>query len=441
MVGRGYYASTIKLAPNPEDVRRPSRAVSRIHLSEGAAAEQDFLDSPYSEQVTVRDPPVCMMKLVVRFNPSQIVTPRMSLATEIPKEPAFELWTPLARQVVRTSLRLSWKDVFEIYTYIPTISLAEALALEARRMGSDTHLTLMTDDLWFTSMQELSTRWLRLPSPAEYAIGTAITADVYLGGPGDARRMRDIPPEKFDANSLGGLRQDEPRRKRKVRHVDLPIGRVTRERAEAYGLDYKRWHRSYRTALAVDLKVIRKEGTALARSLSGRKKVRLLSDAGTDLRFETKPIPPVVNDGIISPTDVRRGFVDTSLPAGKLEAAMRPESVTGEVHSTDPFFLTGRTVVRPWYRIDAGKVVECGAEEHGELLRHALSQSKVAQTRLGYFTIGLNPAAEPCMLDNSFVKDDVGIGLGPHPQLERRAADPSVFFYATTGPLRLEIGP
>ena len=55
--------------------------------------------------------------------------------------PAFDKWIPLARQVVRTSLRLGWKDVFTIYTYPPTIPLAEALALEARRVGSDTHLT------------------------------------------------------------------------------------------------------------------------------------------------------------------------------------------------------------------------------------------------------------------------------------------------------------
>ena len=33
--------------------------------------------------------------------------------------------------------------------------------------------------------------------------------------------------------------------------------------------------------------------------------------------------------------------------------------------------------------------------------------------------------------------------IGPvhWPQLERRAADPSVFFYTTTGPIRLEVGP
>src|SRR6266581_9730525 len=68
-----------------------------------------------------------------------------------------------------------------------------------------------------------------------------------------ARRMRDIPPEKFDANAMGNFRQDEPLRKRRVRHVDLPIGRVTTERAEAYGLDYEKWYASYQAALRVDL--------------------------------------------------------------------------------------------------------------------------------------------------------------------------------------------
>jgi len=353
--------------------------------------------------------------------------------------PAFERWVPLARQVVRTSLNLGWKDVFEIYTYVPTIPLAEALALEARRTGSDTHLTLMTDDLWFTSMHQLSTRWLRQPSPAEYAINTAITADVYLGGPADARRMRDIPPEKFDANSIGGVRQDEPKRKRRVRHVDLPIGRVTRERAEAYGLDYGRWNTSYHAALEVDLKEIQRAGTQFARSLRGRKSVRLTSDAGTDLRFETKPIPPAVDDGIIGAADVRRGFVETALPGGRLEGALRPESVEGEVHSTDPMFFAGRTISGIRFRVKKGKIVEWGAEEHRDLLDRALTGSKVGRTRLGWFTVGLNDAAQPCMLDNSIVKGDVGLGLGPHPQLERRGADPNVFFYVTTGPLRIEI--
>jgi len=354
--------------------------------------------------------------------------------------PAFERWIPIANQVVRRSLGLRWKDVFEIYAYPPTIPLAEALALEARRAGSDTHITLMTDDLWFTSMRELSTRWLRQASPAEVAIHEAITADIYLGGPADARRMQDIPPEKFDANSKGNERQDEPLRRRRVRHVDLPIGRLTPERAEAYGLDYGRWDASYRAALAVDLETIQRVGSKLARSLSGRKTVRVTSAAGTDLRFETKAIPPAVDDGIIDASDRRRGFVATGLPAGRVEAVLRPESVEGEVHATDPMFLGGRTVSGIRLRIRAGKIVDWAAERNGELLDRELRQAKVGRARIGWFTVGLNPAAEACMLDNSIVKDDVGIGLGPHPQLERRIADPSLSFYQTIGPVTLEIG-
>src|SRR2546425_12883667 len=148
----------------------------------------------------------------------------MALQTRQPSPPRFESWIPLARQVVRTSLRLGWKDVFTIYTYPPTIPLAEALALEARRAGSDTHLTLMTDDLWFTSMEELSTKWLSTASSIEHALAETETAHIYLGGPADARRMREIPPEKFEANSLGGDRQHEPRKKRRGPGMGPPTG-------------------------------------------------------------------------------------------------------------------------------------------------------------------------------------------------------------------------
>jgi len=364
----------------------------------------------------------------------------MALQTRQAPPPPFESWIPLARQVVHTSLRLGWKDVFTIYTYPPTIPLAEALALEARRAGSDTHLTLMTDDLWFTSMEELSTKWLSTASPIEHALAETETAHIYLGGPADARRMREIPPEKFEANSLGGDRQHEPRKKRRVRDIDLPIGRLTPERAETYGLDYEKWYSNYHKALAVDLKEIQREGTALARALRGRKKVHIDSDAGTDLGFETKAIAPIVSDGIISAEDIRRGFVRTALPAGRLELAVRPESVGGEVRGTDPIAFGGRAIVRPWFRLESGKIVESGAAENAELLHRVLRMSKVTSARIGYVSVGLNAAAEPCMLDNSIVKDDVGIGLGPHPQLERSAADPTVSFDCTIGPVRMEIG-
>src|SRR2546427_6303817 len=131
----------------------------------------------------------------------------------------------------------------------------------------------MTDDLWFTSMQELSTKWLSTASPAERAMAEAETAHIYLGGPADARRMRDIPPEKFEANSLGGDRQHEPRRKRRGRDIDLPIGGLTPERAETHGLHYEKRHSSYHKALALGPKENQRGGRALAPALPGREEV------------------------------------------------------------------------------------------------------------------------------------------------------------------------
>ena len=363
----------------------------------------------------------------------------MSIELEAQKEPEHKRWIPLARQVVHRTLGLRWKDVLEIYTYTPTIPLAEALALEARRQGSDTHVTLMTDDLWLTSMEELPVRWLRTPSDVEHAINRAITAYVYLGGPQDARRFRNIPPEKFEANAIGNIRQDEPMRRRKVRQVDLPIGRVSPERAEAYGLDYERWHKSYNAALAVDLRDIQKAGATWCRRLKGRKKVNVASDAGTNLKFETKGVPPMVDDGIISAFDVRRGFVETSLPAGKIVWAVLANSVHGEIYFTDPLLLMGKAVKGLHLRFKDGKLGEWGAEKNPELLKNLLRNRRGADNRMGWFSIGLNAAAEPCMLDNSIVQNDVGIGLGPHPQLKPTKAQLMPQFGATIGQVRIEV--
>lgn len=364
---------------------------------------------------------------------------RMSPSRRVVKPAEFERWIPLARKIVHQSLALQWNDSLEIYSYILTIPLAEALAIEARRAGSDTHITLMTDDLWFTSMQELSAKWLRTPSQVEIAINKAITAYVYLGGPQDARRMRSIPPKKFNANAIGNIRQDEPRRKRRVRHIDLPIGRVCPERAQAYGLDYELWQKNYHAALAMSLDEIQKAGEELRSKLKGRTKVRISSNVGTNLTFETKAIAPMVEDGIISNSDLRRGFVSTTLPAGKIVCAVQPTSVSGSVRFADPAFLMGRSVKGLQLRFEKGRLVHWRADEHGELLTSLLSYGEDSGDRMGWFSIGLNPAPKPCMLDNSIVKNDVAIGFGPHPVLESSKVASKVYFDGTIGPVKLAV--
>src|SRR5256712_8179379 len=108
----------------------------------------------------------------------------------------------------------------------------------------------MTDDLWFTSMEELSTKWLSTASPIEHALAETETAHIYLGGPADARRMREIPPEKFEANSLGGDRQHEPRKKRRGPGNRPPLSGPSPARAPTHRLDPPQMDSKHHTTLA-----------------------------------------------------------------------------------------------------------------------------------------------------------------------------------------------
>jgi hypothetical protein len=251
--------------------------------------------------------------------------------------------------------------------------------------------------------------------------------------------MQSIPPEKFDANSLGNIKQDEPLRKQRVRRIDLPIGRLCPERAEAYGLDYELWRTNYDAALASNLEEIQKAGEEWRLKLKGQTKVRITSDAGTDLTLRTKPLEPMIEDGIISERDRKRGFVSTSLPAGKIICAAQPTSARGEVHFTEPVFIMGRSVNGLRLRFDKGRLIHWEADEHAELLTSLLRRGKATGDQMGWFSVGLNSAAEPRMLDNSIVENDIGIGLGPHLLLEPSRIVSKSYFDGTIGLGSIEV--
>src|SRR2546425_3930919 len=99
----------------------------------------------------------------------------------------------------------------------------------------------------------------------------------------------------------------------------------------------------------------------------------------------------------------------------------------------------GGTIRGHWYEGHRGRIVGSGAAENEDILEHLQTSSKAAGAPIGWFTVGLNPAAKPVMLDNSIGKDDAGIELRPHQQLERRVADPSASFYSTLGTATLPI--
>ncbi len=332
--------------------------------------------------------------------------------------PAFTPWLPLARQIARHSLHLTDRDGLEIYCYPPQIPLAEAIALEARRLGSDTHMTLMSDDFWFASMKFLPTKWLAAVSPADRALSAVGTAFVYVGGLADAAQLQRIPAARLAANGAGGEKADKLRRRPGVRELSLPIGWVSPERATAYGLHYPRFRKGFEQALGADLRAIARAGARWARRFETPREVHLQGD-GTDLRFTTADTP-FVEDGMIDAADVARGVTLTELPAGRTIVGIKPGTAEGVIQFRGPVYHRGFAIHDVRLIVERGRVVRWTSRTQRKLLDAKLEGLPHAQRRLGWFSVGLNPLAPRALMDNGIAEGVFSVGIGPHPALAGR---------------------
>lgn len=335
-----------------------------------------------------------------------------------PAAPAFTRWLPLARQIARRTLRLTERDVLELYVYPPAIPLAEAIALEARRLGSDTHMTLMSDDFWFASMEFLPTRWLEGVSPADHALSAVGTAFVYVGGLGDAARLQRIPAARLAANGVGGSKADKMRRRPGVRELSLPVGWVSPQRAAAYDLNYARLRRGFEQALGADLKAISRAGARWARRFADPRDVHLLGD-GTDLRFRTVG-EPYVEDGMLDDADIARGVTQTELPAGRTVVGVKAGSASGVVQLRGPVYDRGFAIHDVRLVVERGRVVSWSSRTQRKRLDAKLAAVPPTQRRIGWFGIGLNPLAPRTLMDNGIVEGVFSVGVGAHPALSGR---------------------
>ncbi len=329
--------------------------------------------------------------------------------------PAFARWLPLARQLTRTTVPLAEKDVVEIYTYPGALPLAEAVAFEARRRGSDTHITMMTDDLWFASMDALPRTWLEGASPAEQALAAVKTVDFYIGGLSDGPRLQRLPWARVVANSVGGAKTDAAARKRRVPEIVVPSGWVSPQRAEAYGLHFARWRTAYETALGADLRALGRAGTRWARQFAEPRDVHLRAD-GTDLRFATAG-DPFVDDGILDAADRARGVDATLLPAGRVIVPVKRGSAHGVVRFRDPIYLRAFAIRDVEMHFERGALVSWKARASKKILSSVLAGWKPRELRLGWMTIGVNALAKPAMMDNGIVDGAIAVGLGTYPLL------------------------
>ncbi len=323
----------------------------------------------------------------------------------------------LAEKVVRDSLRVTSSDVVVVNTWDWTSDLASALALECYRLGADVLMTLYTDDFYFEHLKILSEEDLRQTSRHCLELADYTSVEIFIGGPEDHSRFKDIPASKTAANAQGEKVHWEKSREKRIRTAALEFSTVHPRVAKTYRFDYSSWKKILQSAVMVDYREVSEFGARLASTLEKGRNVSVKQGNETDLRFEIAGRIPYVSDGVIDEADIERGKVFTSIPAGTVSVAPVETTASGRVRFDLPLPRSGKLIRGIEWKLEQGRLVSFNAKQNLNAVKDCWEIAKGDKDRIGSLILGINPRARFGFNIDSLVRGAVSIGMGENRQL------------------------
>ncbi len=300
----------------------------------------------------------------------------------------------IARRVVHGSLKIHEDDMVLIETWQHTLGLASEIGLECYKTGAKPLVTLLTDELWWSTLDNVPEQYIRKTPRHMLNAMDGTTAWIGLGGPQDPTKFREVSSSRLESFAEADRPVLDKAFEKKVRTAELILGQVTPERARVYGFNYEQWLRMTQESIKVDYSKMTELGRRISNRLEKGSKVRVTSKTGTDLKFEITKRPVHIQDGTVDDEDIRRGLVSTQLPSGKVEVPPIEDSARGTVVFDSPRALKGRLVSGLSLTFEKGKIVGFQAKQYGEIFKEVLDISRGDKDIIAQFDLGLNPRVE-----------------------------------------------
>lgn len=316
------------------------------------------------------------------------------------------------KRVVNTCLRIGKRDNVVIYTYPHELDLAKTFLSECRRTGAQAILQIDADETFYDYMLTLPLDYLKTSNPLELALLDVQTASIYIWGPENPERMKQIAPERWAASSEGGTAYRKKWLENRIRTAHITSGLVTPQRAKAYGFNYDEWKKTVTSSLDVEYEEIQKLGTKIKNVLEKAKNVRVTTSKGTDITFSLEDRPVFIHDGIVDDEDIKSGNIEVALPEGVVGVAPSESSVNGVFVSDVPQAFAARLVHNISWRFKDGKLVSFEGSKNIETMKSSWQSAKGDKDRLGTFLLGLNPKAKTGFLESDIVLGTVTLGIG-----------------------------
>jgi leucyl aminopeptidase (aminopeptidase T) len=328
-------------------------------------------------------------------------------------------YAELVHQVVTACLNVKKGENVWVQSWDHTIDLASEIAFACRKKGAHPFITLTTEKYWACSLVEISKKLLEtLPSHQASALEQT-DVFIFMLGPRKPVDWSKIPSEKQELANIWYLESNKYLdmwrkivQKHAVRVLGIEYCLVTKERAEALGLDYEQWKKVMLAGCAVDQRKIAQETVRLANMIEKAREVNVQTLYGTKLRFKLAERAPILGDSVVSEEDAAKGIVKF-LPSGFVEVAADEDSAYGTVVYDAPIPVRGgKKIEGLTMQFEGGKIVEYSANIGIKSFENYMKSSQGDADKFGFFGLGLNAG-----LKHSFTQDDkvlggVTIGIG-----------------------------
>jgi aminopeptidase len=294
----------------------------------------------------------------------------------------------LARKIVSTSLQIKSGEVVAIFAGMQQMDLVEPLSVEIQRVGAYPLLTLNTTTIKKQLMKEASSDYLesyfkRLADSLRH-----VTTLIMLEHIIDPFMVKEIPHGKVEAyrKAWSSVRNELYERKVKWAFIGYP----SHSQAANMKLDFIQFHDTFWKSIDVDYHELKESANRVAQILREGKLVHIKSEKGTDLRFSIEGRTPLIDDGIITEEDLKKGDNFINLPSGEAYIAPLEESAEGKA-VFDLGYYQGERIEGIQFTFLKGQVVQFSAVKGEDTLKHFFEAGEVGRRVLGELGIGLNP--------------------------------------------------
>ncbi len=317
------------------------------------------------------------------------------------------LYTKVARKVLRETLSVKKGDAVTVEAWNNGLPVARVLVAEARAMGCTALLVLEDEEAYVQGIKHTPKDSLGKMGRNEYGMLEGTDAYVFIPGPLLAAYQTRVDPKLMSDSTGYNDSWYEAAEKSKLKGARLTFGYVGEEMARMIGRTVDQVAERQLSAALADFGNISATARSLSSSFADGSEASVLA-GGSRLEFILKGAT-TVEDGVVSPKDMKEGENMTYIPPGFVTKRIDPDSASGTLK-------VSKSVTRLGLLGDAkltfknGKLVQWRSKDSMPMLAELVKGVPEEKRKLAFMNVGMNPKMDYLFGQDRMVAGSVTFG-------------------------------